>query len=164
MISFLRIDDRLIHGQNVWTWSKKYPCTGLIGVNDEAAEYKILKEAYKHASKLKTFIWSKDQFMHYSAKVLASQDQYFLITRNAIDMKELLIDQAFKPGCLQTIVVGPCAKRPHTVRLSDSQYITEGEAEAFDALEKAGYHIVFALTPDDVAGSWSDVKKNITSA
>ena len=36
-VSFLRIDDRMIHGQTVTRWSLEYPCDGLIAVNDKAA-------------------------------------------------------------------------------------------------------------------------------
>lgn len=41
-ISFIRIDDRIIHGQTVTRWANEYPCTGLIGVNDAAAGNKLL--------------------------------------------------------------------------------------------------------------------------
>ena len=46
-VSFLRIDDRMIHGQTVTRWSLEYPCDGLIAVNDKAAANKTLKMAYK---------------------------------------------------------------------------------------------------------------------
>ena len=46
-VSFLRIDDRMIHGQTVTRWSLEYPCDGLIAVNDRAANTKALKMAYK---------------------------------------------------------------------------------------------------------------------
>ena len=36
-VSFLRIDDRMIHGQTVTRWSLESPCDGLIAVNDKAA-------------------------------------------------------------------------------------------------------------------------------
>lgn len=49
-VSFLRIDDRMIHGQTVTRWSLEYPCDGLIAVNDRAANTKALKMAYKSAS------------------------------------------------------------------------------------------------------------------
>ena len=42
-VSFLRIDDRMIHGQTVTRWSLEYPCDGLIAVNDRAANTKALK-------------------------------------------------------------------------------------------------------------------------
>ena len=48
MISFIRIDDRMIHGQTCTRWSLEYPCTGLIAVNDKAA-FSALAEKAKAA-------------------------------------------------------------------------------------------------------------------
>ena len=45
-----------------------------------------------------------------SQKVLDSQDQYFLITKNPIDMKKILVDQGFDCG-IKTVIVGPCNDR-----------------------------------------------------
>ncbi len=56
MISFIRIDDRMIHGQAVTRRALEYPCDGLIAVNDAAASNPVLKEAYKSASGKKTFV------------------------------------------------------------------------------------------------------------
>lgn len=49
-ISFVRIDDRMIHGQTVTRWAKEYPCDGLVAVNNAAAGNTVLKQAYKAAS------------------------------------------------------------------------------------------------------------------
>ena len=107
MISFIRIDDRMIHGQTVTRWALEYPCDGLIAVNDAAASNPVLKEAYKSASGKKTFVWTKEHFKEVSEKVLKSNTKYFLITKNPLDMKELLVDFGFKPG-MDRIIVGPC--------------------------------------------------------
>ena len=56
-ISFVRIDDRIIHGQTVTRWAKEYPCDGLIAVNDAAASNPVLKEAFISASEKKTFVF-----------------------------------------------------------------------------------------------------------
>ena len=61
-VSFVRIDDRMIHGQTVTRWAKEYPCDGLIAVNDAAASNKVLTQAYKGASDKKTFVWTVDAF------------------------------------------------------------------------------------------------------
>lgn len=50
VVSFVRIDDRMIHGQTVTRWAKEKPCDGLIAVNDAAASNKVLIQAYKGAS------------------------------------------------------------------------------------------------------------------
>ena len=49
-ISFIRVDDRMIHGQTCTRWALEYPCDGLIAVNDKAATTPVLKAAYKNAS------------------------------------------------------------------------------------------------------------------
>ena len=93
-ISFVRVDDRMIHGQTVTRWSLEYPCTGLIAVNDAAAKNPVLKGAYKSASDKKTFVWGVDEFIAKSKKVIESKDNYFLITKNPVDMKKILVDPA----------------------------------------------------------------------
>lgn len=45
MISFIRVDDRIIHGQIVTRWSKEYPCDGIIAVNDKAATTPVLTQS-----------------------------------------------------------------------------------------------------------------------
>jgi mannose/fructose/N-acetylgalactosamine-specific phosphotransferase system component IIB len=55
-VSFVRIDDRMIHGQTVTRWSLEYPCDGLIAVNDAAASNPVLKAAYKSASDKKVVL------------------------------------------------------------------------------------------------------------
>lgn len=49
-ISFIRVDDRMIHGQTCTRWALEYPCDGLVAVNDLAATNPTLKAAYKNAS------------------------------------------------------------------------------------------------------------------
>lgn len=49
-VSFIRIDDRMIHGQTCTRWAREYPCDGLVAVNDKAAGNSVLKAAYKAAS------------------------------------------------------------------------------------------------------------------
>ena len=153
-ISFIRVDDRMIHGQTVTRWSLEYPCTGLIAVNDAAAKNPVLKQAYKSASDKKTFVWGVDEFIAKSAKVVASKDQYFLITKNPIDMKRLLVDNGFDPQGVKTIIIGPCNDRPGTTKLGNNQSITNDEAAALEAIMQKGYEIEFALVKETAIGNW----------
>ena len=157
-ISFVRIDDRMIHGQTVTRWAKEYPCDGLNAVNDAAAGNAVLKQAYKAASDKKTFVWTKEAFKEKSQKVLDSDSRYFLITKNPIDMKEILVDQGFIPGDVKEIIVGPANDRPGAIKLGNNQSITQEEAVALEAIEKAGYKVRFQLLPDVSIGYWSDFK------
>ncbi|WP_301094826.1 PTS sugar transporter subunit IIB, partial [Faecalibaculum rodentium] len=47
MITFMRVDDRIIHGQIITRWSKEYPCDGIIAVNDKAATTPVLAQSFK---------------------------------------------------------------------------------------------------------------------
>ncbi|RRD29835.1 PTS mannose/fructose/sorbose transporter subunit IIB [Streptococcus minor] len=158
VVSFVRIDDRMIHGQTVTRWAKEYPCDGLIAVNDAAASNKVLTQAYKGASDKKTFVWTVDAFGEKAQKVLDSDTRYFVITKNPIDMKTLLVDQGFVPSDIKEIIVGPCNDRPGAIKLGNNQSITQEEAEAIEAIEQAGYRVKFQLLPDVSIGYWSDFK------
>lgn len=156
-ISFIRIDDRMIHGQTCTRWAKEYPCDGLIAVNDKAAANPVLKNAYKAASGKKTFVWTVDDFKKKAKKVLDSDTNYFVITKNPLDMKEILVDFDLKPG-VNTVIVGPCNDRPNAVKLGNNQSITQEEADAFEAMKNAGYDVKFALLPDVSIGHWEDFR------
>lgn len=153
MITFIRIDDRIIHGQTCTRWALEYPCTGLVAVNDKAATNPVLKNAYKNASDKKTFVWTLEDWQKKKDKVVASADQYFLIAKNPVDMAKILLDQPFDPG-LKEIVVGPCNDRPGTVKLGNNQAITQEEAAALEKLMAAGYNIEFALIKEAAIGNW----------
>ena len=59
MISFVRVDDRIIHGQIITRWSKEYPCDGIIAVNDKAATTPVLKQSFVASTDKKVFVWTK---------------------------------------------------------------------------------------------------------
>ena len=144
-VSFVRIDDRMIHGQTCTRWAREYPCDGLIAVNDKAASGK------------KTFVWTLADFAKKSQKVLDSDTKYFLIAKNPIDMCTILVDQGFDPG-VKTVIVGPCNDREGATKLGNNQSITQAEADAFERIHKAGDTIKFALLPDVSIGTWDDFK------
>lgn len=153
-VSFIRVDDRMIHGQTCTRWALEYPCDGLIAVNNAAAKNSVLKAAYKSASGKKTFVWSLDEFQEKCQKVLESKDNYFLITKNPIDMEKILVQQGFKPG-INTVIIGPCNDRPGTTKLGNNQSITQEEAQALENIYKAGYNVEFALLKEEAIGNWT---------
>ena len=115
-VSFLRIDDRMIHGQTVTRWSLEY----------------------KSASTKKTFVWTYEAWKQKNQKVLDSKDQYFLITKDPIQMKKILVDDGFVPSDVKKVIVGPCNDRPGATKLGNNQSITQAEAEALEAISLAG--------------------------
>ena len=156
-VSFIRIDDRMIHGQTCTRWASEYPCDGLIAVNDKAASNDVLKAAYKAASGKKTFVWTLEVFEKKADKVLSSDTKYVLITKNSVDMAKILVDMGFSCG-IDTVIVGPCNDREGAIKLGNNQSVTQEEADAFAQIAAKGYKIKFALLPDVSIGTWDDFK------
>ena len=156
-VSFIRVDDRMIHGQTCTRWALEYPCEGIVAVNDAAANNSVLKAAYKSASGKKTFVWTMEDWKKKCKNVLDSDTRYFLITKNPIDMKNILVDQKFECG-IKKVIIGPCNDRPGSVKLGNNQSITQEEADALEAIAQAGYDVEFRLIPDESIGNWDKFK------
>ena len=141
-VSFIRVDDRMIHGQTCTRWALEYPCDGLLAVNNAAAGNSVLKAAYKSASGKKTFVWTLEEFKEKSKKVLESKD-----------MEKILVEQGFRPG-ISEVIIGPCNDRPGTTKLGNNQSITQEEAQALENIMNAGYNVEFALLKEEAIGNW----------
>lgn len=154
MISFIRVDDRIIHGQIVTRWSKEFPCDGIVAVNDKAAKTPVLAKSFKASTDKKVFVWTKEHWKEKAETVKNSAKKYFLITKNPIDMKEILVDDGFVPNDIKTVIIGPCNDRPGATKLGNNQSITQEEADAIEAITKAGYTVEFALLRETSIGTW----------
>lgn len=110
MISFVRIDDRVIHGQVVTRWSKSYPCDGIVVVNDKIANTPVLKQSFKSSTPKKVLIWTYDHFNEKKDEIVKSSKNYFLITKEPLMMAKILVDDGFKPSDVKRVVVGPISQ------------------------------------------------------
>lgn len=154
MITFMRVDDRIIHGQIITRWSKEYPCDGIIAVNDKAATTPVLAQSFKASTEKKVFVWTLQHFLEKADKVTSSSKNYFLITKNPIDMEKILVENNFVPNNVKELIIGPCNDRPGAVKLGNNQSITQEEADALEKIYKKGYKIEFALVRETAIGGW----------
>lgn len=159
-ISFVRIDDRIIHGQVVTRWSMEYPCDGILAVNDKAATNPVLKTALKAASTKKTLIYTFEEFITKIDQAVSSEKQYFLITKDPITMAKLLVDNKVKVET-KKINVGPQSARPGTVNVNNNADIIAEEIEAYERIFNAGYEIDFRLVPDTKSVLWSQIRNKL---
>lgn len=153
-ITFIRIDDRMIHGQTCIAWGMQYPCSGIVLVNDAAATTPVLKNAFTSASNKKTFVWTYEDWKVKRDKVVASKDNYFLITKEPILMAKMLVDDQYDPDGLREIVVGPCNERPGAINIGKNQSLTQEEAAAIERIHQAGFRVEFALIREESVGYW----------
>ena len=159
-ISFIRIDDRIIHGQIIIRWSTEYPCDGIIAVDDKAASNEVIKNALLAASTKKTFIWSREKFRAKMEEAASSSKNYFVITKTPQTMAELLVDYGMKANT-KTLNVGPQSAKKDTVRVNKNADITKEDMAAYERIHQAGYQIEFQLVPDLNKVCWSDVREKL---
>jgi mannose/fructose/N-acetylgalactosamine-specific phosphotransferase system component IIB len=159
-ITFVRIDDRIIHGQVVTRWSMEYPCDGILAVNDKAAKDSILKSALKAASTKKVLIYTYEEFLTKIEQAIKSEKKYFLITKEPITMAKLLVENNLKAE-VKNINVGPQSARPGTKNVNNNADITEEEIDAYERMFQKGYDIDFRLVPDGKSVLWSNVREKM---
>lgn len=152
-ISFVRIDDRIIHGQITTRWSQEYPCDAIVAVNDAAAINPSIKASFLSAINKTTYIWTYAEWNEKKHKVLESKKNYFLITKTPQLMAKILVDDGFNPG-VDLVVVGPANQRPDAKMIGKNQSITQDEAEALEKIHNAGYRVWFALVSELAMGYW----------
>ena len=150
-VSFVRIDDRMIHGQTVTRWAVEYPCDGIIAVNDAAASNPVLKSAYKSAAPdKKTFVWTMEHFLEKAQTVRDSETRYFLITKNPRRHEaEILVERGLCAGRRQDRHRG-ALQRPSRHHQAGQQPVHHagGGRGPGGHLQKAGYAVDFRLIPD----------------
>ncbi len=159
-ITFVRIDDRIIHGQVVTRWSMEYPCDGILAVNDKAAKDSILKSALKAASTKKVLIYTYEEFLTKMEQAIKSEKKYFLITKEPITMAKLLVENDLKVET-KNVNVGPQSARPGTKNVNNNADITEEEIDAYEKMFQKGYDIDFRLVPDGKSVLWSNVREKM---
>jgi PTS system mannose-specific IIB component len=155
-ISFLRIDDRLIHGQMAASWIGSSPCDGIVVVDDEAAENDIQKRVLLSIlPSIKTWVFSIDEAAGKLANVIGSQKKYYLIVRSPSALVQLA-DKA-----INKVNVGPLSKRADAIQINKGQGIIPEELPAFAQLKDMGFTIEFRLLPDTVAINWDTVSEKL---
>lgn len=160
MISFIRCDDRIIHGQVVTRWAMERKCDGIIAVNDEAASNSLLKQALKASSTKKTFVWSEEQFLIKMKEAIDSDKNYFVITKEPKMMAKLLVDHHMDVST-RTLNVGPQSAKEDTISINKNCDITKAEIEAYERIFGAGYEIEYQLTPEQKKVKYSSIREKL---
>lgn len=159
-ISFMRVDDRIIHGQIIIRWSTEFPCDGILAVNDAAATNPVVKSALKAASTKKTLIYTYAQFLEKLEQAVKSEKNYFLITKEPATMAKILADGRFQ-SAKKVVNIGPQSAKSGTVSVNKNADITKEDMEAYEKIRQAGYGIEFQLVPDSTKVVWNDVREKL---
>lgn len=159
-ISFLRCDDRIIHGQVVTRWAMERECDGLIAVDDKAANDPLIRQALKASSEKKTFVWTVEQFLTKMEEAQSSTKNYFVIAKDPVTMCRLLVDHKMKPK-VKVLNVGPQSAKEDTIKVGKNCDVTKAEIKAYEKIFNSGYEIEYQIVPDATKVKFSSVKDKL---
>ncbi|EOS7781431.1 PTS sugar transporter subunit IIB [Enterococcus hirae] len=162
-ISFIRVDDRIIHGQVVTRWMSERKCDGVIAVDDPSANNPVLSKVLKAAvpKPLKGFVMTVDKTGQKWEEIAKSKKNYFLIVKTPETLVTLYKNGSDFISLCPQLNVGPMSARENAQKIGPNAAVTPEEIAAFEKLDSLGMEIEFKLVPDSKGTSWKEVSKEI---
>ena len=159
-ISFIRIDDRIIHGQVVTRWMSERKCDGVVAVDDPSATNPVLAKMLKSAvpSPLKGFVLTEAELVQKWPKIVESKRQYFLIARSPETLVRIFESGVDFISEQKELNVGPMSVRDGAKKYGKNLSMIATEEAAFDTLQKNGMTVSFQLVPDSKKKLWAELK------
>jgi len=157
MISLVRIDDRVIHGQTTVTLISEYPCDGILVVSDEIAADEVMKTVYKSVvpNDIKVLVFSVDTAVTKLVEAEASLKKYFVVFKSILDLQLLLKKGYVLKG---SILAGPSSVREGTRTFVQGFALTDSEIDAFNFVEEQGIEIIIHPVFTQKKLSWQQIK------
>lgn len=160
--NYLRIDDRLIHGQIVTAWCKALEIKEIVAIDDKLAANPTLQSImmmgipanYKH------HVVTVEQ-----AKAIFAQPaevNRLFVTRMPQDLAAL----SEELHQCETVFIGNAAKRPDTkFNLTKGGggvlFLSPDDVKLLDELSESGIKLVAQTVPNTSARPWHDLRKSI---
>lgn len=159
--TYVRVDDRLIHGQTVIAWCPTLSIKEIIAIDDESAKNPMLKSIMTMGvpSSYKTHIVTTEE----AKQILAQEGSGNRLV--IVKFPTKLTDIEAEITNAESIVLGNLAKRSDTIhKVSGATgifYLSEQDVEIIDGLVSKGMDVYFHQLPSTSKTSWESFKKSI---
>jgi mannose/fructose/N-acetylgalactosamine-specific phosphotransferase system component IIB len=155
-LRWVRVDDRLIHGQVVVAWRNYLRFDTIFVVDDEVAGDPYLRDVLCLAAPAGLTVGVYTTAGAVSTLTASAVGQIVLLKRPET---ALALAKAGVP--LPQLNVGNIAAAPGSRRVVGSISLTPAHVAALDALAGRGVCITFQATPDDPALDWETVRRRV---
>lgn len=158
MISRIRIDDRLLHGQVAYSWKSAIGYEAIVIANDDAATNSIRKSALKMAKPdgVKIAIREVNEAIELLENDLLKKLNVFVICSNPKDAYEVYRQIEETP----VITVGGMQKENDKELFSPAVYVNDEDLSYLDQLSELGADIEIKQVPDEKDKNYNDLRKN----
>jgi PTS system mannose-specific IIB component len=166
---WVRVDDRLIHGQVTVGWRQYLRYAEIWVVDDLACGDPHLRDALRLAAPEGVVV--RVIGVGEAEVLLASEvrRQTSNVKRQTLDVlilvrsPETALALAEGGVPLKRLNVGNLSSRPGSVRAFKNISLTPAHVEALDALAERGVRITFQLAPEDAQADWGAVRRRLPS-
>lgn len=158
---YVRVDDRLVHGQTVVAWVPTLKIQEIIGVDDISAKNPMLKS-----------IMTMGVPKQYKANIVTTEEAVEILGQDS-DMTRLVIVKIphklvelkdVLKGC-ERIYLGNMAKRPDTDHQMTGAtgifYLSDTDIEEISALVSEGFEVIFQQLPNAQSKEWHTFIENL---
>jgi fructoselysine/glucoselysine PTS system EIIB component len=149
MISLLRIDDRLIHGQVAYGWTNSLGVNTILVVNDEAQNDQMKAMALNLAkpNNVNLYIRGVKESGEIVEKFAASQKSKVLVlVKNSDDALSLVKNSG---GVIKEINVGGLRYSEGKRKLTDLVAVDDQDIANFKEIDERGVELEFRMLPRD---------------
>jgi len=159
--TYVRVDDRLIHGQTIVAWCPTLGIKEIIAIDDESAKNPVLKSIMTMGvpSNYKTHIVTTEE-----AKSLLSSDgagNRLVIVRYPKVLPALEEEIADS----EVVILGNLAKREDTIHQVKGAtgifYLSQSDVELLDGIAARNMEVCFQQLPTTSKTTWESFKKTI---
>lgn len=148
MISFLRIDHRLLHGQVAVSWFNELDANTILVANDSVAEDDFRKSAIRLAKPEQAKLVMKSIDDSITAINSGATDKYkLLIVVESVEDAEKLIKGTNNK--ISELNIGGTKQREGTKNYSKAVNLTDLEAKKLQALSKDGINVFIQQVPNE---------------
>lgn len=151
MITMMRVDDRLIHGQVAVMWSKELNIQRIIVASDQIAANELQASALKMAAPagVKAAILSIDKAVEILTDPRAGSMRILVISNNPEDLLRVAEKIQEKP-VLNIANYGRIGgSLSEKTKVAESVYLTDHDGEVIDKIAGLGLEIIHQPLPSD---------------
>jgi PTS system mannose-specific IIB component len=155
MISMIRIDDRLVHGQVAVKWSKELGISRIVVVSDSIAQNEIQVSALKMAgpSGVKVAVLSLEKAIAILNDPRSEQLKILVVTNEPKYVAALVPKLKEKPMLNMANYGRIGGSLSDKEKITETVYLSEEDKETLKEIFDAGYDFSYQPLPDDTPQS-----------
>ena len=160
MISLVRCDDRLIHGQCIVRVVADFGIRHIVVVDEFVAGNPVLKSIFMMAAPegVKVDIETAED----AAKNLDEYESSTAGTLILMKSPEVALELYERcPNLKKELNIGPMSNRPNTKKATMYCYLTDSETAAVEKLCDLGVRVYFNQVTDQKTVEWKEIKENL---